>query len=408
MRTLLLLNYLLLPSWRAQYVSAHRHQPLPNTDTGDTDVDLESVRHHRNNNNTRHLHTTTTITSMPRRFAVLLPRFLTDEDRNTLAAALLLGPTLFACNWAYYSGLARTTVASSSTIGATASLFALVFALRCPTPTRAAACVLGVVGVVMIFYHDLSGDGSANIGRSSVNLWRYSDNGGGMINSRKAMGDMLSLVSAACSGLYSVIIKNTFVTWCCAPTTTKRSTSPSSSSLARSATKHTPTPNPIHHHHDNNPHTDYHDTNNLPASSGSEMKLVAFIGVAMVLSGAGPLWVFGHTPPDMKTVGLLMTNALLGEVIPSTIWIRAAKHMSPVVTAMAGAVMVPMSVVADVVMDKPGKKEMLALTFVGGTVLVVGSFVVLAAADVWEKKEEEEDEGEEESVGEDNDDDGER
>lgn len=316
--------------------------------------------------------------SIPR-YPVQFPRCLTPEDRNTLASALFLGPILFACNWAYYSGLARTTVASSSTIGSTASLFALFFAFRCPTLARGAASIVGVVGVVMIFYHDLivPPDMTANVDDSGVTL-----------ANAKAVGDLLSLVSAAMSGLYSVVIDNTFKAWCCPPPSSdeqldedgmKASQQAVSLSLVTASecgvNEHSLSASPPQ------PHTI------TSASAGNEMKLVAFIGLAMTVGATAPLFVFGHAPPDLKTVALLVSNALFGEVIPSTIWVRAAKQMSPVVTATAGAVMVPMSVAVDAIVGNNGGGDVTAPTFLCGTVLVLVSFFVLAAEDAKEERQ---------------------
>lgn len=214
-----------------------------------------------------------------------------------------------------------------------------------PRKSRAVACVVAIVGVVLILYHDLL------LASSSANVRQGGD--GGMI----VIGDMFALASAVLGGLYSVLVNRTFVAW--------------------TSVRHFERPRINHAHTES---TNSESNNSSSISDGNEMKFVGFGGLFMTLLMLASFLVLhlststGTNTVQMKTTMQLLMNAIIGEVLPACIWTKASKHAPPVMTAMSTVLMVPLSVAADVAR---GRAEFRPL-FVVGTCVVIASFFALA------------------------------
>lgn len=240
------------------------------------------------------------------------------DSRILWKAVIFCAPLGFLGNWAYYAGLSRSTLASSSTLSSTATLFALIILslahFKIPKITQVVASFLTVMGVAFIFIHDSS---------STVSLsFQFK-----MYGKTVMFGDLLTLLASFFSGAYSVVVQATFVSWCGANA----------------------------------------DADQFVALNG------LFIFVAMI-----PMLIskFDSLPPGMVLLQLCV-NALFGEVVNGMIWTRCTKWVSPLITSLTSTLLVPMSVVWDLVAGGRTFRWMYVL----GTSLIIFAFVLLCYDD---------------------------
>ena len=258
---------------------------------------------------------------------------------------LLCAPLGFLSNWAYYAGLSRSTLASSSTLSSTATLFALIILsfvrLKSPMLLHVFASFLTVIGVGLIFLHDSSDSAVGTSATHGLSLFGLSVNSSQAVN-----GDLLTLFAALLSGAYSVTVQATFVAWC-------------------------------------GPEA---DADKFVALNGLFISLVMMPWFMFKL-GMGML-------PPAGTIIQLCVNALFGEVLNGMIWTRCTKWVSPLVTSLTSALLVPMSVIWDLVAGGRSFKW----TYVVGTVLIIVAFVFLCFEEEDDEEDESSQEGEESST----------
>lgn len=240
------------------------------------------------------------------------------DSRTLWKTVVFCAPLGFLGNWAYYAGLSRSTLASSSTLSSTATLFALIILslahFKIPKLTQVVASFLTVMGVAFIFIHDSS---------STVSLsFQFT-----MYGKTVMFGDLLTLVASFFSGAYSVVVQATFVRWCGANA----------------------------------------DPDQFVALNG------LFIFVAML-----PVLIFklNSLPPGMVLLQLCV-NALFGEVVNGMIWTRCTKWVSPLITSLTSTLLVPMSVLWDLVAGGRTFRWMYVL----GTSLIIFAFMLLCYDD---------------------------
>ncbi len=107
--------------------------------------------------------------------------------RDTARVAAVIAPLYLAANWVFNAALPMTSVASSSTISTTSSLFTLAFSVAAGVETfswlKVCACCVTILGTAIITGVDA--DGGEN----------------------QAWGDGLSILAAATYGLYTTTLK---------------------------------------------------------------------------------------------------------------------------------------------------------------------------------------------------------
>lgn len=240
------------------------------------------------------------------------------NSRTLRKTVILCAPLGFLGNWAYYAGLSRSTLASSSTLSSTATLFALIILslthFKIPKLTQVVASFLTVMGVAFIFIHDSS---------STVSLsFQFT-----MYGKTVMFGDLLTLVASFFSGAYSVVVQATFVQWC--------------------------------------------------GENANADQFVALNGVFIFVAMLPVLIYKLNSLPSGLVLLQLCVNAFFGEVVNGMIWTRCTKWVSPLITSLTSTLLVPMSVLWDLVAGGRTFRYMYVL----GTSLIIFAFVLLCYDD---------------------------
>ncbi len=225
--------------------------------------------------------------------------------RDTARVAAVIAPLYFFANYLFNAGLPKTSVASSSTISTLSSLFTLAFSVAAGverfTFLKLAACCITIAGTAVITGVDAK--------------------------SGHALGDGLSVLSAATFGLYTTALKRS-----------------------------------------------------CPDSRVIDMgMMLAFMGLFVsafgwplvpLLSVAG---VEKFELPSKRTLLLIGVNAMIGSVLSDYLWAKSVVLTSALVGTIALSLTVPLSLIFDVAF----KGVHITPAYAIGVVLVLFGFVVV-------------------------------
>jgi solute carrier family 35, member F5 len=207
------------------------------------------------------------------------------NGRTVLRAAFAIGPVFFLADYTFNWCLGRTTVASSSTIATTSTLFSLLLgalmgAERFSVP-KLVSSVMTILGVAIISRHDSKGG-----------------KGGGML------GDLGAVLAAMLYSLYTVLFKLYF---------------PSEGSSS--------------------------DTAMLFGIIGGFVAITLW--PLLFLFDLAKWETF--TLPTTRTLGLLSINAVLGTVLSDYLWALSVSLTTPVIATLALSLTLPLSLLCDYV-----------------------------------------------------------
>ncbi len=253
----------------------------------------------------------------------------------TARLALALCPLWFLMNYLFNLSLNLTSLASSTILSTTSSLFVLLFGL-CTVPRAAVGLpqVLGVaatiLGAVLISWKDTeSGSGGAG-----------SEGEEGMTHS--LVGDLVAALSAVFYALYSLQLRRS-----------------------------------------------------IPDETAVDMTLLfGFIGLTNALF-AWPLFPLLHLFqieswvgfPSLAVVGFLTLNGLAGTVVSDFLWAKSVLLTSPLIASLGLALTVPLAIVVDIALNG---KVLTWMRGLGGCCVLAGFALVNVAH---KKKIEEEETG---------------
>lgn len=231
-------------------------------------------------------------------------------------------------NYFYNSGLASTTVSSSTVLCNTSSIFVYVFGL-CALPgvrfgfLKAGMVLLSFSGIVLITISDSSGSSSTDAQASSLK------------------GNLLSLLSAVCYGLYAVVLKR-----------------------------------------------------RIPPEEEETFQFSYFLGfvglfnVVLILPMFPLLHVTGVEVfqwPNRDALWELTLNAIIGTVISDFCWAKSVVLLGPLLTTLGIAMTIPISMVVDSFYDE----KKFSWQYFLGSALILTSFLSISWLDYRAYKHEE-------------------
>jgi solute carrier family 35, member F5 len=207
------------------------------------------------------------------------------NGRTVLRAAFAIGPVFFLADYTFNWCLGKTSVASSSTIATTSTLFSLLLgalmgAERFSIP-KLICSIMTILGVALISRHDSKGA-----------------KGEGML------GDLGAVLAAMLYSLYTVVFKLYF---------------PSEGSSS--------------------------DTAMLFGVIGGAVSITLW--PLLFLFDLAKWETF--TLPSTRTLGLLSINALLGTVLSDYLWALSVSLTTPVIATLALSLTLPLSLLCDYV-----------------------------------------------------------
>ena len=239
--------------------------------------------------------------------------------RELARLALMFCPFWFLANYLYNASLGLTSVASSTIISNTASVFTLIIGSlhqrKRPEAKTLGAVLLNVSGVAVVSLSD---------------VYYPPDRGGGskgQDGSAPLLGNLLALCGAGFYGLYTVMLANLLES--------ERVEMPRFFGM-------------------------------LGAVNCATLWVV---GLALVAAGLEPM----PGMPSRRIAELLLLNALVGTVLSDVIWAKSVLLTSPVVATAGLSLTIPAAMVADGFM---GKRSFNAI-YIAGSALVVCGFVLL-------------------------------
>jgi solute carrier family 35 protein F5 len=240
--------------------------------------------------------------------------------RDTAKLSLLLCPIWFCMNYFFNLSLNLTSIASSTILSTTSSLFVLLFSYFLdPTTHIRFQHIVGVLiticGVGIISYKDTADKGDEGAGAA------------GRTTTQHLLGDILATLGAIAYGFYTVLLKL-----------------------------------------------------RIPDDSLIEMQLIfGFIGLFntllfwpgfFLLAAAG---VESLTAPPSQVLLMLTVNGIFGTVISDFLWAKSVLLTSPLIASLGLALTIPLAILVDWLLHD---LQFTAVYFIGGICVVFGFILV--------------------------------
>jgi len=264
------------------------------------------------------------------------PSVETADVRTTLRLALFLCPLWFLMNYLFNLSLNLTSLASSTILSTTSSLFVLTFGLCMPPPHRTAVQRQQVLGVAVTI-----------LGAVLVS-WRDTDDVAGNDSASRApqhalLGDVVAGLSAMFYALYSLQLKVRI------------------------------------------PDEDAVDMTLLFGCIGLLNTLLLWPAFPLLHAAQVESWA---GMPSASVMAALTLNGLLGTVVSDMLWAKSVLLTSPLIASLGLALTAPLALVVDVLLHG---KEFTLLYALGGIAVLTG-FVLVNMVHKRKMEEEEEEE----------------